>query len=105
VTIAQKVFHLLTFKKSDCQSCPAISNCTKSKSGFRTLTLRPQKFQETLEKARERQETKEFKQQFGIRSGVEGTISQGTRAFGLRRCRYLGFAKTRLQHILTARCP
>ena len=36
------------------------------------------------------------------RAGVEGTISQATRAFGLRRCRYRGFPKTRLQHIITA---
>lgn len=33
---------------------------------------------------------------------VEGTISQATRVFGLRRCRYRGFEKTRLQHIITA---
>lgn len=92
----------VSFKKSDCQSCPAIDNCTKSKSGFRVLTLRPQQFQETLEEARERQQTSEFKQQYATRAGVEGTISQGIRAFGLRRSRYLGFAKTRLQHIVTA---
>nr|NMG10475.1 hypothetical protein [Brasilonema sp. UFV-L1] len=29
-------------------------------------------------------------------------ISQATRVFGLRRCRYRGFAKTKLQHIITA---
>ena len=33
---------------------------------------------------------------------MEGTISQGTRAFGLRRSRYLGMAKTHLQHVATA---
>ena len=33
---------------------------------------------------------------------VEGTLSQGIRAFGLRRTRYLGLAKSRLQHLLTA---
>jgi transposase len=33
---------------------------------------------------------------------VEGTISQGVRAFGLRKARYLGNAKVHLQHILTA---
>jgi transposase len=34
--------------------------------------------------------------------GIEGTISQGTRAFGLRRSRYMGLARTHLQHILAA---
>jgi transposase len=33
---------------------------------------------------------------------VEGTISQGTRAFALRRTRYIGLPKTHLQHLLTA---
>ena len=33
---------------------------------------------------------------------VEGTLSQGVRAFGLRRSRYLGLAKTHLQHMITA---
>jgi nitroreductase len=36
------------------------------------------------------------------RAGVEGALSQGTRAFGLRRCRYTGLPKTRLQHLATA---
>ncbi len=36
------------------------------------------------------------------RPGVEGTISQGVRAFGLRRSRYIGLAKTDLGHVLTA---
>ena len=33
--------------------------------------------------------------------GVEGTLSQAVRAFGLRRCRYIGLAKTQLQHVFT----
>jgi transposase len=37
-----------------------------------------------------------------VRSGIEGTLSQGVRRFGLRRCRYLGLAKARLQHVATA---
>lgn len=32
----------------------------------------------------------------------EGTISQGARSFGLRRSRYRGLAKTKLQHQLIA---
>jgi transposase len=34
--------------------------------------------------------------------GGEGTISQGVRACGLRRSRYVGEAKTHLQHLATA---
>ena len=29
-------------------------------------------------------------------------MSQGVRGFGLRRCRYIGLAKARLQHVATA---
>ena len=36
------------------------------------------------------------------RAGVEGTLSRGTRAMGLRRTRYRGLAKTRLGHVATA---
>ncbi len=43
-----------------------------------------------------------FKAQYALRAGVEGTLSQGVRAFGLRRSRYIGQAKTHLQHVLTA---
>ena len=39
---------------------------------------------------------------YAQRAGVEGTISQGVRAFDLRQTRYLGLAKTHLQHVLTA---
>ena len=38
----------------------------------------------------------------GKPAGIEGTLSQGVRAFGLRRSRYIGLAKTPLQHILIA---
>ena len=37
-----------------------------------------------------------------MRAGVERTLSQGVRGFGLRRCRYIGLAKARLQHVATA---
>lgn len=37
-----------------------------------------------------------------MRAGIEGTMSQGVRAFELRRTRYIGLARTHLQHILTA---
>ena len=36
------------------------------------------------------------------RAGVEATMSQGVRAFELRQSRYIGEAKTHLQHIWTA---
>ncbi len=40
--------------------------------------------------------------EYAARAGIEGTISQGVRAFGLRRSRYVGLPKTTLGHVLTA---
>lgn len=55
-----------------------------------------------MQKAGERQRTEEFKTLYGERAGIEGTISQGVRSFGLRRARYIGLARTHLQHVATA---
>lgn len=69
---------------------------------MRSVSFKPQADYETLQAARARQETDAFKQHYKKRAGVEGTISQGTRAFDLRRSRYLGLAKTHLQHLAIA---
>jgi transposase len=39
---------------------------------------------------------------YQLRLGIEGTISKGTRGFGLRRTRYRGLDKTHLSHVATA---
>lgn len=90
------------FGPSDCLPCAHRADCTRSKRGVRVVSLRPQLEYETLTAARARQETDEFKTTYKQRAGIEGTISQGTRSFDLRRCRYLGLAKTHLQHLVTA---
>ncbi len=51
---------------------------------------------------RQRQTTAEFREHYAIRAGVEATHAQGLQRSGLRRTRYIGQAKTHLQHILTA---
>ena len=68
----------------------------------REMTLRPRERHEALQAARRQQETAEWKAEYAVRAGVEGTLSQGVRGFGLRRCRYIGLAKARLQHVATA---
>lgn len=90
------------FNPTDCQACAHRPACTKSKRGARVISLRPQVEYEALQAARNRQQTQEFKTKYKKRAGIEGTISQGTRAFDLRRSRYLGLAKTHLQHLATA---
>lgn len=90
------------FAPAACQACPARPQCTQATQGPRALKLRPQAQHEVLQQARQCQETAEFQTRYAVRAGVEGTLSQGTRAFGLRRSRYLGYVKTHLQHLLPA---
>lgn len=90
------------FAPADCHACTHQRDCTQSKRGVRVVSLKPQAEYEILQAARARQETEEFKTKYKRRAGIEGTISQGTRAFDLRRSRYVGLAKTHLQHLATA---
>jgi transposase len=78
----------LQFSRSDRKQCPARSLCTRSQKTPRHLVLHPREQQEALYAARERIITLEGKAQYNVRAGVEGTLSQGIRAFGLRRTRY-----------------
>jgi transposase len=90
------------FDPKHCSPCPLRSRCTRAQTGPRTMKLRPRAQHEALQAARRRQQTDAFKEVYRQRAGVEGTLSQGVRAFGLRLARYRGMAKTRLQHILIA---
>ncbi len=90
------------FDLATCRACPCRPQCSHSKSAGRSITLRPEAQFIALQAARQRQTTADFKQQYAARSGIEGTLSQGIRLTDLRQTRYLGLAKTRLQHILIA---
>lgn len=92
----------IRFNKADCGICPLHIQCTRSQPPRRTITVRPQPQQLALQAAREREKTEAFKKQYAHRAGIEGTISLGVRSFDLRRTRYIGLAKTHLQHILIA---
>src|SRR3712207_6860995 len=60
-----------------------------------TTLFRSRAEYEALRAARERLTTKEGRRCYARRAGIEGTLSQGVRAFGLRRSRYRGLARTR----------
>ncbi len=90
------------FSAHECNPCPKRLDCTQSKQGGRKLTLRPQLEYEALCKLRQNVKTEVFKAKYRQRSGIEGTLSQGVRAFDLRQARYIGLAKVHLQHIATA---
>lgn len=91
------------FAPRDCADCANRSKCVRSASGqARTLVLYSQAQHEALRRARERMSSQAWQREYRRRAGIEGTLSQGVRALGLRHCRYRGLAKTHLQHIATA---
>jgi transposase len=92
----------VVFAKSDCSQCPGLSECTTNKTQRRTINMRPQKLHDALVAAREREQTEDFQKEYNLRAGIEGTISQGVRAFELRETRYVGIAKVNLQLLATA---
>ncbi len=93
----------IKFSRKDCLPCPLRPKCTRAKKSPRcTITLRAERQYQAQQMAREREKTDAFKKLYARRAGVEGTISQGVRAFDLRRSRYIGLAKTHLQHVLIA---
>ncbi len=90
------------FDPADCDACPSKSRCTRGEGRGRQLTLHAREQHEALAAARARGETKRGRQLYAQRQGIEGTISQGVRSFGLRQARYRGLAKTSLQNVATA---
>ncbi|MFN2122202.1 MAG: IS1182 family transposase, partial [Candidatus Promineifilaceae bacterium] len=88
------------FREEDCRPCQARYLCTKS--ARKVLQLPYREHYEVLKEQRRIHASKEGQLLYNKRAGVEGTISQGVRAFGLRKTRYRGVAKTHLQHIATA---
>jgi len=90
------------FAPADCRVCPVRAACTRAKHQPRGLTLLSREEHEAMHAARHRQETEACAVQYARRQGIEGTLSQGVRAFGLRQARYRGRGKTHLQHVATA---
>jgi Transposase DDE domain len=66
------------------------------------MKLLPQAQCQALYAARQRQRTPEFRERYAKRAGIEGTLSQAVRRSEMRRSRYIGLARTHLQHVLTA---
>ena len=93
---------IVAFDKHTCETCPMRAGCTRAKHTGRRLRLPPQEQYEALQVAQTWYASEEGQQLYHQRAGVEGTLSQGVRAFGLRRTRYWGLAKTHLQHVAIA---
>lgn len=94
--------YVATFRKQDCSPCPVRHLCTRSKSSPRSITLVYQATFEALQAARQWQKTDAFREKYCKRAGIEGTMNQTMNGFSMRRNRYIGLDKTRLQHLATS---
>jgi transposase len=90
------------FSCTDCGACAVRTLCTSAKEARRSIYFHPRPEYEALNKARARMNDPAWKERYHVRAGIEGTLSQGVRAFGMRRSRYIGLAKTGLQQVCTA---
>jgi len=95
-------YTIVRFGLQDCRSCPTRPLCSRTQETGRTLHLPSQERFEALQAARVWYASEEGRQRYQCRAGVEGTLSQGVRAFGLRQTRYRGLAKTHVQHVAIA---
>ncbi len=92
---------VVTFPGAVCAACPVRPLCATRKKGGRQLTVPPREIHEAQVRARSEQKTEEWQARYAVRAGVEGTINQAL-DLGIRRARYRGIDKTRLQHVLIA---
>jgi transposase len=90
------------FARGTCRPCPARAQCTTATRNGRTLGLHPREIHEAITAARTEQAGQPWRHRYRIRAGIEGTIAQATHVTGIRRARYLGLARTRLEHSTAA---
>jgi transposase len=84
-----------------CRACALHARCTPTAA--KVLILRPDEQTYTaLQQARHRQQTPEFRVLYAKRAGIEGTVAQAVRTCEMRRARYIGSNKLRLQAFFTA---
>ena len=90
----------IKFSRKHCGPCPVRAQCTRMKR--RAIKLRADAPYHALQAARARDSQADWPLLYNQRAGIEGTLSQGVRGFGMRRSRYVGLAKTHLQHVFIA---
>jgi hypothetical protein len=78
------------------QACPLRGQCLGQDQRHRTLVVG--EHHTLLPARRQEQQTEGFKQRMKQRNGIEGTQSELVRGHGMRRARYRGLAKVKLQN-------
>ncbi|MCO5068274.1 MAG: transposase [Kiritimatiellae bacterium] len=93
-----KINYRFEWNNKLCQTCEHRTRCLGINQTHRTLLV-GQYHQHTQTRRRE-MKTEAFKKRMHKRNGVEGTISELKRGYGLTRCRYRGLIKAGLQNYL-----
>lgn len=91
----------IRFAATDCAVCPSRADCTRDPNG-RKILIPPRTLHQIQLRNRSDQHDVGWQRRYDQRAGVEGTISEAVRAHGVRRCKYQGLDKTRVQHTLAA---
>jgi transposase len=91
-----RISYRFEWDTATCAACPLRPKCIKAEHPHRTLVVGEN--HTVLQARRKEQQTDEFKARMKHRNAIEGTQSELVRAHGLRRARYRGLAKTRLQN-------
>jgi transposase len=79
-----------------CADCPLRERCVGPEQKHRTIVVG--EHHSALQARRREQKTEAFAKEMKHRNGIEGTQSELVRAHGIRRARYRGLAKVRLQN-------
>jgi hypothetical protein len=79
-----------------CRECPLREQCVGAGQKHRTLVVG--QHHSHLQKRRQEQQTEEFQKKSQRRNAIEGTQSELVRGHGLRKARYRGLEKVRLQN-------
>jgi hypothetical protein len=95
-----KVSYRFEWSSADCVNCPLRKQCMKTDHKHRTLVVG--EHHAVLQERRREQKTEPFKERLKHRNAIEGTQSELVRAHGLRRARYRGLPKTKLQNYFAA---
>jgi transposase len=91
-----RVSYRFEWSAEACAQCPLRPQCLKADQKHRTLAVG--EHHTILQGRRREQKTEPFKQRMKHRNAIEGTQSELVRAHGLRRARYRGLPKAKLQN-------
>lgn len=91
-----RITYRFEWNRKLCRSCRRRAQCLGKGQLHRTLLVG--EYHDQIQARRREQKTIAFLEDMHNRNGIEGTISELGRGYGMRRCRYRGLAKARLQN-------